>query len=94
MPSKWNLLLAGKAAIKKQNHSPQFGEGKFLKCFAGQENNFTQMFLREARGELDIQFTKARREHITMLPSAMTDRNENRAGFRGAAPKHTPTLYE
>lgn len=68
--------------------------GKVSEVFAGEENNFTQMLLREARGELDIQFTKARREHITMLPLAMTDRNEKRAGFRGAAPKHTPTLYE
>lgn len=68
--------------------------GKVSEVFAGQENNFTQMLLREARGELDIQFTKARREHITMLPLAMTDRNEKKAGFRGAAPKHAPTLYE
>lgn len=33
-----------------------------------------------------------REEHIAMLPLAMTDRNENRAGFRGAAPKHAPTF--
>lgn len=71
MPSKWNLLLAGKAAIKKQNHSPQSGEGKFLKRFAGQENNFTEMLLREARRNLEIQFIKARNEHIVMLPLAV-----------------------
>lgn len=63
------------------------GGGKILKCFVGQENNFTEMLLREARRKVDIQFIKARREHIVMLPLAMGDRNENRARFRGAAPR-------
>lgn len=75
MPSKWNLLLAGKAAIKKQNHSPQLGQGELLKGLAGRENNFTEMLLRENRRiwiiELDIQFIKARQEHIVVLPLAV-----------------------
>lgn len=66
---------------------PQLGEGKTPKRFAGQENNFTHLLLREGRRKLDIQFIKARREHVVMLPLATRDRNENRARSRGAAPK-------
>lgn len=94
MPSKWNLLLAGTAAIKKQNHSPQSGQGEFLKCSAGQENNFTQMLLRESRRKLDIQFLKARQEHTVVLPLAVRGRNESRARFRAAAPRLAPTSRE
>lgn len=50
------------------------------------------MLLREARRNLEIQFIKARNEHIVMLPLAVRDRDENRARFRGTAPKHAPVL--
>lgn len=66
MTRKWNILLSEKATIKKQKHSPQFRNGKFLKYFAGQENNFTHRFLREPRRKLEIQFIKARKEPIAI----------------------------
>ena len=90
----WNILVSEKATIKKQNHSPQFGNGKFLKHFAGQENNFTHRFLREPRRKLDIQFIKARKEPIAMLPLAMKDINENKSRFRTAAVKQASTFYD
>lgn len=83
-----------KATTKKQKHSPQFRNGKFLKYFAGQENNFTHRFLREPRRKLEMQFIKARNEPIATLPLAMKDINENKSRFRTAAVKHASTFYD
>lgn len=63
----------------KETKPPQFRNGKFLKYFAGLENNFAHRFLREPRRKLDIQFIKARKEPIAMLPLAMKDINESKS---------------
>lgn len=57
-------------------------------------NNFTHRFLREPRRKLAIQFIKARKESIAMLPLAMRDINENKSRFRTAAVKHPSSFYD